>query len=64
MYICLCNAISDKKIREAIRRYQPASVQHLRKILPVGKQCGKCLRATREILDEELQHIPQYKELL
>ena len=63
MYVCLCNAISDKTIREAVRRYQPKSIQHLRQIVPVGKQCGKCIRATREIMDEEMQNIPLYKEI-
>ncbi|WP_338560306.1 bacterioferritin-associated ferredoxin [Erwinia sp. E_sp_B04_7] len=63
MYVCLCNAVSDKTIREVVRRYQPKSIQHLRQLVPVGKQCGKCIRAAREIMDEELQHVPQYKEI-
>ncbi|MDR7344076.1 MAG: bacterioferritin-associated ferredoxin [Pantoea sp.] len=63
MYVCLCNAISDKTIREAIRRHQPKSIQHLRKIVPVGQQCGKCIRTTREIMDEELLLLAEYKEI-
>ncbi|MBV4368289.1 bacterioferritin-associated ferredoxin [Erwinia sp. BNK-24-b] len=63
MYVCLCNAISDKTIREVVRRYQPKSLQHLRQFIPVGKQCGKCLRVTRDIMKEELQHLPPYKEI-
>ncbi|PKH18781.1 bacterioferritin-associated ferredoxin [Enterobacterales bacterium CwR94] len=63
MYVCLCNAITDKTLREAIKRYQPKSLQQLRQIVPVGKQCGKCIRVTREILQEELQHLPLYKEI-
>ncbi|UQY44499.1 bacterioferritin-associated ferredoxin [Erwinia sp. PK3-005] len=63
MYVCLCNAISDKTIREAVRRYQPKSIQHLRKIVPVGQQCGKCIRAAREIMDEELLLLTEYQEI-
>ncbi|PIJ49094.1 bacterioferritin [Erwinia sp. OLTSP20] len=63
MYVCLCNAVSDKVIRDAVRRYQPASIQHLRQLVPVGKQCGKCIRAAREIMDQELLNIPPYKEI-
>ncbi|OON35485.1 bacterioferritin [Izhakiella australiensis] len=63
MYVCLCNAVSDKTIRDAVRRYQPTSIQHLRQLVPVGKQCGKCIRAAREIMHEELQNLPPYKEI-
>ncbi|ARJ41554.1 bacterioferritin [Pantoea alhagi] len=63
MYVCLCNAISDKTVREVVRRYQPKSIQQLRHLVPVGKQCGKCIRAVREIMDEELKNPPMYKEI-
>ncbi|PQK69008.1 bacterioferritin-associated ferredoxin [Pantoea ananatis] len=63
MYVCLCNAISDKTLREVVRRYQPKSIQQLRQIVPVGKQCGKCIRVAREIMGEEMQQVPQYKEI-
>ncbi|KAF6671950.1 bacterioferritin-associated ferredoxin [Pantoea sp. EKM21T] len=63
MYVCLCNAISDKTLREVVRRYQPKSIQQLRQLVPVGKQCGKCIRTAREIMDEEMQHAPLYKEI-
>ncbi len=63
MYVCLCNAVSDKTIREVVRRYQPKSIQHLRQLVPVGKQCGKCIHAARSIMDEEMKHPTQYKEI-
>ncbi|MDZ7277042.1 bacterioferritin-associated ferredoxin [Pantoea eucrina] len=63
MYVCLCNAISDKTLREVVRRYQPKSIQQLRQLVPIGKQCGKCVRVAREIMHEELQHAPLYKEI-
>ncbi|MBZ6384712.1 MULTISPECIES: bacterioferritin-associated ferredoxin [Pantoea] len=63
MYVCLCNAVSDKTLREAVRRYQPKSIQQLRQLVPVGKQCGKCIRVAREIMEEELQSVPLYKEI-
>ena len=45
MYVCLCNGISDKKIRQAVRQFSPHSFQQLKKFIPVGNQCGKCLRS-------------------
>lgn len=63
MYVCLCNTISDKTVREVVRRYQPKSIQQLRHFVPVGKQCGKCIRAVREIMDEEMQQPTLYREI-
>ena len=63
MYVCLCNAVSDKTLREVVRRYQPKSIQQLRQLVPVGKQCGKCIRFAREIMEDELQNVPLYKEI-
>lgn len=63
MYICLCNGISDKTIRQAVRKHQPQSFQQLRKFVPVGTQCGKCVRAAREIMQDELSQIPKFKEI-
>lgn len=54
MYVCLCEAITDKQIRNATRKYQVTSLKGLRQKLPVGRECGKCIKQTREILAEEL----------
>ena len=63
MYVFRSNSISDKSLREVVCRNQPKSIQQLRQFVPVGKQCGKCVRAAREIMDEEMQHAPLYKEI-
>jgi bacterioferritin-associated ferredoxin len=52
MYVCLCNAISDKVIRKAIQQHRPVNLQQLRQVVPVGNGCGKCLRQTKSILLE------------
>jgi len=62
MYVCLCNGVSDKKIRQAVRQFSPQSFQQLRKFVPVGTQCGKCIRAAREIMQDELTQLPEFKE--
>ncbi|WP_332643042.1 (2Fe-2S)-binding protein, partial [Escherichia sp. Lx600-2] len=36
MYVCLCEAITDKQIRNVVRKYQVTSLKGLRQILPVG----------------------------
>ncbi|MEI7231518.1 bacterioferritin-associated ferredoxin [Pectobacterium carotovorum] len=63
MYVCLCNAISDKVIRNAVRQHQPQSMQQLRKIVPIGTDCGKCIRQARVIFEEEQAKIPDMYEV-
>ncbi|MCB6158580.1 bacterioferritin-associated ferredoxin [Klebsiella pneumoniae] len=63
MYVCLCNGVSDKKIRQVVRQFQPQSFQQLRKFVPVGHQCGKCVRAAREVMEDELTTMPEFKEI-
>ncbi|WP_083765018.1 bacterioferritin-associated ferredoxin [Sodalis glossinidius] len=57
MYVCLCNAVSDKAIRVAVRLHQPQTFQQLKRLVPVGTQCGKCVCVARRIMEDELQHI-------
>ncbi len=33
MYVCLCNGISDKKIRQAVRQFFPSLVPAIKKNL-------------------------------
>ncbi|MCG3463518.1 bacterioferritin-associated ferredoxin [Xenorhabdus bovienii] len=58
MYICLCNAISDKTIRNIVRQQHVRSIRELRDFVPVGSDCGKCIRQAREIMNEEIAQRP------
>ncbi|MCP9269939.1 bacterioferritin-associated ferredoxin [Xenorhabdus sp. XENO-1] len=58
MYICLCNAISDKTIRNIVRQQHVRSIRELRNFVPVGSDCGKCIRQAREIMNEEIAQLP------
>jgi bacterioferritin-associated ferredoxin len=49
MIICICNNISDKKIRESGLTTMP----QLCKELGVGNNCAQCVRSAREVLDEQ-----------
>ena len=51
MYVCICNAITDKQIRKAAK----AGITDLRALqaeLGVATGCGSCEGAAREILAE------------
>lgn len=53
MYVCVCNAITDKQIRRAAKN-GVNSLYELRGTLGVAAGCGSCARTAQEILDEEL----------
>ena len=52
MYVCICNAITDKQIRRAARN-GVSSMYELRGALGVAVGCGACARMAEDILDEE-----------
>jgi bacterioferritin-associated ferredoxin len=54
MYVCVCNAITDKQIRRAARN-GVSSLYELRGTLGVAAGCGSCARTAEEILDEEIR---------
>lgn len=62
MYVCLCNGISDKRIRQAVRQFSSHSLQRLEKFIPIGSQCGKCVRAVRKVAEDKLMQPPELKE--
>jgi bacterioferritin-associated ferredoxin len=51
MYICVCNAVTEREIRHCVRL--GCTLADLRERLGVGTGCGKCKHATRQILREE-----------
>jgi bacterioferritin-associated ferredoxin len=55
MYICICNAITDKQIRRAAK----AGVTNINKLqaeLGVATGCGSCREAASKILSEYDRH--------
>ncbi|MGR9107299.1 MAG: (2Fe-2S)-binding protein [Gammaproteobacteria bacterium] len=51
MYICICNAISDRQIKIAILEGR-SSVRELHAHFGFESCCGKCNRCMRILLDE------------
>ena len=54
MYICICRAVTDKDIREAVSE-GALSFSELSFKTGCSTQCGSCINRVREILDETLQ---------
>ena len=52
MIVCVCKAVSDRRIRRAAELGVAISLRDLTRELGVGTCCGKCVPAARELLDE------------
>lgn len=54
MYICLCKAVTDSHIREAVEK-GATNFGQVRKELGLASQCGKCGILAREVFDKSMQ---------
>jgi bacterioferritin-associated ferredoxin len=55
MYICVCNAITDREIRQAVE-LGATTMLELKRNLGVAGNCGKCIDCARDILRDELSN--------
>lgn len=63
MIVCVCNNVSDRKIREAVRDGM-SSMADLRAGLDVGTCCGKCHACAKTVLRECLEDAREEQVLL
>jgi bacterioferritin-associated ferredoxin len=56
MYICLCNAITDRDIVQAAEQ-GVSSAEDLAHHLGVGLGCGRCTSCAKSILSETLARL-------
>lgn len=54
MYICVCHAITDRDIREAIER-GAGSLSEVQAQLPVAGCCGSCADSARELIESHIE---------
>lgn len=56
MYVCICNALSEKKVREAARTVGGrATGSELFRCLGAAPQCGKCVSFALDVFRDECQ---------
>lgn len=53
MYICVCHAVTDKHIQSAVQD-GCCSLREVSQCLNVGKTCGRCVPAAREVIHDTL----------
>lgn len=51
MYVCLCNAVTEGQIREAVGE-GARSMRALRQRLGVASCCGRCAPYARQVLEQ------------
>ena len=54
MYICICHAVTEQQIRDAVRE-GAATVAELGARLGVSSGCGSCRPLAKEVLEQTLQ---------
>jgi len=52
VYICICNGITENQVRDAVFKHGAKRVGHVTKQLGACNQCGKCVSATQQVIDE------------
>lgn len=63
MYVCLCNAVTDSDIRNAVED-GARSLKQLRKMTNCGSTCGCCNDMATNILNEALAQKRENSEFL
>ncbi len=56
MYVCVCKAVNERRIKEAVAE-GARSMRELRAQLGVCSCCGKCGRHAREVLETACEEI-------
>jgi len=51
MYVCVCRAVSDSKIRHAVEQ-GACTMRALKDQLGVGGVCGRCVPEARQLISE------------
>jgi bacterioferritin-associated ferredoxin len=54
MYVCVCHAVTDREIREAVD-CGARSLLDVQCRLPVGACCGRCQDTAEQVVGEYLQ---------
>ncbi len=58
MYICVCRAVTDKQIRQAVAE-GASNLRALRAQLGVASQCGKCAQCAMGLVRTASASAPQ-----
>ncbi len=55
MYVCVCKAVSDRRIRALAAEGRVRSLADLRRETGLGTCCGRCVPCARDVLAEAVR---------
>lgn len=56
MFVCICHGITDSTINKSVEQGS-TTMRCLASKLGVGKQCGKCVKTAKRVLDNKIKVI-------
>jgi bacterioferritin-associated ferredoxin len=56
MYVCLCNAVTEREVRHAVQ-LGADSFREVQDALAVGTCCGKCTSCAKGIIKDEKKQL-------
>lgn len=59
MFVCLCHAVTDREIRDAVDN-GIADVDQLQEMCGAGSGCGSCRDVAQEVIDARLLEARAY----
>ncbi|WP_025823241.1 bacterioferritin-associated ferredoxin [Shewanella marina] len=62
MYVCLCNAVTDRQIKQAIASGDN-NLSDVKKRLGVANQCGKCAQLATKIIQSAVSERDNFYEV-
>ena len=55
MYVCICNAVTERQVRECVSS-GASSVEELASMIGLGAGCGRCRECATGLLQELRRH--------
>ena len=54
MFVCICKGITDHQIKQLVSEAGVGSMRELKQHLPLGSQCGTCVKTAQNIIDNTI----------
>lgn len=63
MFVCICKGITDHQIKQLVTDSGVGSLRELKQHLPLGTQCGTCIKVAQNIIDRTIIDESLYKQV-
>ena len=63
MFVCICKGITDHQIKQLVTESGVGSIRELKQHLPLGSQCGTCVKVAQNIIDNTIIDESLFKEV-